>query len=218
MSSATPVRAAVWTSVIGVVLIAVAVGLGAWAFARGNTPFAVDLWWNDLLVVTAIPLAAPVSYAMNFLGGGWFGVFVVPLGGAAMLLVLRRPWAAVFFLAAEAASAVLVQVLKSTFGRARPTEILVMSDYGSYPSGHVANAATLAVCAVVIFPRLAVAIVGAGWVLLMAFSRTYLHAHWLTDTVGGALVGVGAALVVAAAMAVPLAKDRATVSSRRGAH
>lgn len=49
-----------------------------------------------------------------------------------------------------------------------------------------------------IVPRLWVAIVGAAWVFAMAFSRTGVHAHWFTDTVGGTLAGLGAALVVAA--------------------
>ena len=53
----------------------------------------------------------------------------------------------------------------------------------------------------VLFPRVWVAIVGAAWVLLMAFSRTYLGAHWLSDTLGGMLVGASAALLVAAAFA-----------------
>ena len=199
---------------LGLLLIALATALGAWAFARGNTPFAVDAWWNNLLVDAAVPLAGPVSHAMNVIGGGWVGVLVVPLGGAGALIAVRRPWAAAFFLTAEAVSAALVQLLKHLFGRARPTEILIMSDYGSYPSGHVANAATIAVCAVVLFPRLVVALVGAAWILLMAFSRTYLHAHWLSDTVGGALVGIGAALVVAAVFSVPLARERRLVASR----
>ena len=189
---------------LGLLLIALATALGAWAFARGNTPFAVDAWWNNLLVDAAVPLAGPVSHAMNVIGGGWVGVLVVPLGGAGALI-------------AEAVSAALVQLLKHLFGRARPTEILIMSDYGSYPSGHVANAATIAVCAVVLFPRLVVALVGAAWILLMAFSRTYLHAHWLSDTVGGALVGIGAALVVAAVFSVPLARERRLVASRGSA-
>ena len=143
---------------------------------------------------------------MNLLGGGWFGVLVVPLAGAVALIVLKRPWSAAFFLAAEAASAGAVQVLKHLFGRVRPEDIIVISDYGSFPSGHVANAATIASAAVVLFPRLWVVIVGAAWVLLMALSRTYLHAHWLSDTIGGALIGAGAALVVAGVFAP---RDRA---------
>jgi undecaprenyl-diphosphatase len=35
-----------------------------------------------------------------------------------------------------------------------------------------------------------------------------VHAHWLSDTVGGALVGSGMALIVAAAFTVPLLRER----------
>ena len=51
-------------------------------------------------------------------------------------------------------------MLKHLFGRVRPEDIIVISDYGSFPSGHVANAATIATAAVVLFPRLWVVIVG----------------------------------------------------------
>ena len=62
---------------------------------------------------------------------------------------------------ASAASAVVVQLLKQLFGRARPEDILVHSDFGSFPSGHVANAATIAVALGVIFPIVWVWIAGA---------------------------------------------------------
>jgi undecaprenyl-diphosphatase len=133
---------------------------------------------------------------------------VVPIGTAIALLIIRRPWAAGYFVAASAVSAGIVQLLKELFGRARPADIIVASDYGSFPSGHVANAATIAVAFGVIFPHLWVWVLGAVYTGLMAASRTYLGAHWLSDTIGGLLVGAGVALLLAAVMAVPLERER----------
>lgn len=199
---------------VGSALVVLSCLLGWWIFARGETPFAVDTAWNALVAEWWHPALTGFSQVMNWVGGGWFGVLVVPIGGAIGLIVLRRPWAAAYFLAASAVSAAGVQVLKHAFGRVRPEDILVLSDYGSYPSGHVANAATIAVAAIVILPRVWVGVVGAIWVVLMAFSRTYLHAHWLSDTLGGALIGAGAALLVAAAFAVPMAREQADAPAR----
>ncbi|MHC2999586.1 phosphatase PAP2 family protein [Microbacterium sp. HJ5] len=200
--------------IVGLVLVALSCGLGFWVFTLGETPFAIDVWWNAAVAELYSPILTGVCQFMNWIGAGWFGVLVIPLGGALALVLLRRPWAAAYFLTAEAVSAGGVQVLKHLFGRVRPEDIIVISDYGSYPSGHVANSATLAVAAAVIFPRVWVMLVGAAWVLLMAFSRTYLHAHWLSDTVGGALIGAGAALLAAAVFAVPMARENVLVASR----
>jgi len=145
---------------------------------------------------------------MNFLGAGWFGVFAVPIAGAFALVILKRPWSAAFFITAEIASAGLVQILKHLFGRARPEEIIVISDFGSFPSGHVANAATLATAAFILFPRLIVVLVGAVYIFLMALSRTVLHAHWLSDTLAGAMIGVGVVLIVAGLFAPLLWRER----------
>lgn len=190
--------------VIGVVLLVLAIGLGIQVTLEADID--IDDWWNSFVDVFS-PLQ-PGAFVMNFLGGGWFATFVVPLGAAAILLALRRPWGALFALCASAGSALVVQMLKAMFGRARPEEMIVVSDHGSYPSGHTANAATLAVIAVVIVPRVWVAIVGAAWVFAMAFSRTEVHAHWFTDTVGGTLAGLGGALVVAALFTSALTRER----------
>jgi undecaprenyl-diphosphatase len=150
------------------------------------------------------------SLVMNFLGGGWFGVFVVPIG-IIVALCLRRLWAsALYFGIASAVSALIVQLLKSIFDRPRPEEILVTADIGSFPSGHVANAATLAVALGLIVWRTWVWVAGAVYVLVMALSRTYLGAHWLSDTVGGMLVGAAVAMVlwIAFARRIRLEKER----------
>ena len=197
----------------GLTLLAVAFGLGAWILARGNDPFIIDDAWNSFLASWELEPVIFFARAMNVAGGTWFGIFVVPTLCAIGLILLRRPWAATYFLVAAVVSAALVQVLKHLFGRQRPTDIIVITDFGSFPSGHVANAATIATVLVVLFPRLWAVVVGAAWVLLMAFSRTYLHAHWLSDTFGGALIGISAALLVAAAFSAPLLRDRARLAA-----
>jgi membrane-associated phospholipid phosphatase len=192
--------------VLGAALLVAAGILGAVIFVSSG-PFAIDTWWNGVLFELSSPLVTAVSRVFDFIGGGWFGVFALPIACVVALFALRRPWSAIFFIVAEVASAALVQLLKHLFGRARPEDIIVFADYGSFPSGHAANAATLAAVAFVLFPRVWVAIVGAIYTVLMALSRTGLHAHWLSDTLGGILVGVGVVLVLAGLAAPLLARE-----------
>lgn len=193
----------------GVLLIAVTVWLGIQVVVEADVN--VDEWWN--VFVDHFAALDPAALVMNFLGGGWFATFVVPLGGVALMLVLRRPRAALFVIVASVGSVAVVQLLKAVFGRARPEDMIVSSDSGSFPSGHTGNAATIAVIAVILFPRIGVALVGGAWVFAMAFSRTQVHAHWLSDTVGGALVGIGATLIIAAAFTRTLDRERERVGS-----
>ena len=184
----------------GVGTLLAAIALGAYLTIDGGAaePSDLDTWWHDLMVDTAPDALITVSHVMNRIGGGWIAILVVPGIVAVGLLVARRWRSAILALAAFAASALLVQLLKEIFGRARPEDMLVVSDYGSYPSGHTANAATIAVVLCVLFPRVWMYALGVLWVLTMALSRTVLAVHWLSDTVGGALVGASAALLIAA--------------------
>lgn len=193
--------------VVGLVLVLGAVGLGAWIFFRGDPPFVIDVWWDRTVAGWTSHFLTSFALTMDFLGAGWFGVFAVPIGVAAILIIIKRPWSALYFVAASAAGAGLVQLLKHLFGRARPEDIIVISDFGSYPSGHVANAATIGVALMVIFPSVWTALGASLWVLLMAFSRTYVHAHWISDTLGGAMVGAGAALLIALLFLAPMSRE-----------
>jgi undecaprenyl-diphosphatase len=106
------------------------------------------------------------------------------------------------------ACVVVVQTLKQVVGRPRPVDILVHADVGSFPSGHSANAAVMAATLVVLFRRLWVLVAGAAYTAAMMFTRTYVGAHWISDTLGGLLVGAGIAVVVWALLARRLNEEQ----------
>jgi len=198
-----------WPVVSGAVAVVLAAALGLIITLRESSNF-IDAEWMAEIVEHRSPLWDAPALVMSFLGGGWFGVFVLPLAIAVALALTKRKWAAIYFLAASVGSAGLVQLLKKTLGRARPDEILIHADFGSFPSGHVANAATIAVALAFILRRVWVWFAGAAWVILMALSRTYLGAHWLSDTVGGALLGIGVAVLLWAPFARRLEAEDAS--------
>ena len=183
----------------GVCAVLVAAVLGALIVLSPGLIVSWDEAWNlEMGEWRSGPLVG-FALVMNFLGGGWFATFVVPLGIA--LIGLLRGWrASVYALIVFVSSAALVQLIKHLLGRPRPGDLLIASDFGSYPSGHTANAATVAVVLWFLFPQLATAVGGAVWVVAMGFSRTVLSVHWFSDTVGGALLGAGVALLTAAVL------------------
>ncbi|MEN0022977.1 phosphatase PAP2 family protein [Microbacterium sp. LWO14-1.2] len=184
----------------GIGLLAAAAALGAVIVFGYTEPPGFDSWWNSEIVENRADWMLTGALVLDHIGGGWVAILAVPLLVIVALLLARRWRGAVFAAVAFLASAALVQLLKNLFGRARPEDMIVVSDFGSFPSGHTANAATIAIVLYLLFPRLWVAIVGALWIVAMALSRTLLSVHWATDTVGGALVGSSAVLLVAAIM------------------
>lgn len=188
-----------WPIITGSISVGVAALLGL-LLALREGPGSVDTDWLEELAEERAPWFDVPALFLDWVGGHIVGVVIVPLAIVVWLIVLRRPWAAAFSVVAAIISAGLVQLLKAVFDRARPELMLVTSDEGSFPSGHVANAATIAVVLALIFglerSRWWVWIVGAAYVVAMSLSRTYLGVHWLTDTVGGALIGAGIAFAV----------------------
>ncbi|WP_053685284.1 phosphatase PAP2 family protein [Streptomyces sp. INR7] len=155
----------------------------------------------------------------------WFGGPVgaaLPLALLVLLLVRRRLASAGFLLAAYLGGNMLViQGLKHLVDRPRPADPLVRVDHGSFPSGHAATAALLVVVVgVLLVPaarRRAWWYAGAAFTLAMMWSRTWLHAHWLTDTVAGAAAGAGAGLLVWWLFQPALARESVRSHDRRGA-
>lgn len=146
---------------------------------------------------------------------------MIPLSVLLLLLVRRRWVSAGFLLAATLGGNMLVvQGLKHLVDRPRPAHPLVRVDHGSFPSGHAATAALLVVLlGVLLVPvarRRAWWIGGAVFILAMMWSRTWLHAHWLSDTAAGAAAGAGVGLVAWWLFGPALARERARAHDRRG--
>ncbi len=93
----------------------------------------------------------------------------------------------------ESALKLIVPQLPPPHERSRTIELLPFLQVplaNSFPSGHVARAAFL----LRISHPVPTWLVIAG-IVLMAMTRIYLGEHWLSDTVGGALLGLGVANV-----------------------
>ncbi|MBS1905626.1 MAG: phosphatase PAP2 family protein [Actinobacteria bacterium] len=186
--------------ILGIVGVAIALATAGVLATTPGLIVSLDDAWNLEMVEWRSPVLVGWALVMNVLGGGWVATILTPLVVAVLAALLRGWRGAVFAVAAFAVSAGIVQLVKKALGRSRPQDLLIASDFGSFPSGHTSNAATLAVVLWFLFPTLWVAIGSAVWTVAMGFSRTVLSVHWFSDTVGGALIGAGAAFLVAAAL------------------
>jgi membrane-associated phospholipid phosphatase len=102
------------------------------------------------------------------------------------------------FIAAE-----FVDVLKQEFRIGRPLTGMRFSRSYSFPSGHSSGTATLVTLLSYVAwrqntARILVLTASGVLVLLMAASRVYLDRHWISDVVGGAVIGVALGLACCA--------------------
>lgn len=111
-----------------------------------------------------------------------------------------------FLFCSIAAAGLTADLIKSLVGRFRPKLFFrdgaygfdflhFQADYLSFPSGHAATAFALATALTLLWPRHVAAYVLLA--LLVGASRVLSNAHWLSDVVGGALIGILMALYVA---------------------
>jgi undecaprenyl-diphosphatase len=155
-----------------------------------------------------------LARALNVIGGG---VVTIPLRiVVAVWLAIRTRWRALAtWLLTWASAEIVLTAAKAFFHRGRPPDPLVVTVGNSFPSGHaVAAAATAVALVLVLMPngprRRKWEVAAAAFAFVMAFSRVYLNAHWLSDVVAGVLLGTGVALGAAA-----LATEARDVLARR---
>jgi membrane-associated phospholipid phosphatase len=151
-----------------------------------------DAAWAVKIDAHHTPTRDALAQTIASIGGAPVGIFV-GVAVAAGIFLLRGRAAALTFVTAAAVSESNVLALKWVSERPSPEGGLYLGFLGSFPSGHTAYAAVIVVSVGLLADRLLIWAAGAAYVAVMGLDRTYLDAHWVTDTVAGAVVGAAVA-------------------------
>ncbi len=162
----------------------------------------VDDAWHDVMVGLEWRPGIAIAKVLDLVGSIWV---TLPVRiGVAIWLASRTRWAALtFWVSAWLISDLSIGLLKTLYERARPLDALVETSGFSFPSGHAVAAAATAVALVIVLfrpgpHRRIWELRAAAFALVMALSRSYLRAHWLSDVVAGVLLGAATTIAVAA--------------------
>jgi membrane-associated phospholipid phosphatase len=196
-------------AVVGAVLLALGVALAV-AVARDEAgmdarDLAVNQWFRDL--GTSNGFVLQLAEWVSWIGSGRRTGPIVTVF-AVVLLVLRQWRWAVFQLVVTQVGYLISDVTKVAVGRQRPpwTDFGPLESGTSFPSGHTFGgvAAWVAMGLVLLFllPRAWSTVLAVScWCVGLANgpSRLVVAEHWVTDVLGGLLLGAGWLLVVFAA-------------------
>jgi membrane-associated phospholipid phosphatase len=162
---------------------------------RGEPAFnRVDTGWQSYVFSLHSPLWDGVNILLNWAGYAGMLAFHVVL--AISLLIWQRPMAAIFAAASGISVLALTQLAKAVVGRDRPEGAKVLTDTGSYPSGHVSATTAFLMVLALLVGRWWMALTAAMGMVAMMISRTYLSAHWFSDVLGGACLAAGIVLLL----------------------
>ena len=187
-------------------LVALTLGIIIAVDPSASAVQGMDDWWLKQMVAIRTPWLTRVAKGMSMLGSP---LVTLPLRiVVSVVLLWHRRWLQLgAFLGAIVTSELCIGPLKALVDRPRPPDPLITTSGASFPSGHaIAGAVTAFGLVVVLWPassrRLTAIGFAAAFAGLMAISRTYLAAHWLTDTIAGACIGTGLALMWPAALEI----------------
>jgi undecaprenyl-diphosphatase len=190
-------RRGLWVSAVllaGAVVVGVLVAVPA---TRPAIQAVDDAAWEFAGSTESKPLTA-ISIGLSWLGSGLVNW---PLRAAAVVLIAwRRHWLRLgAFVLAVVLSELCIGPLKAAYDRPRPPGSLIETSAASFPSGHaIASAITAVGLVLVLAPpgkaRWRWEVRAVAFAVVMALSRVYLRAHWLSDTVAGGLLGAALAL------------------------
>lgn len=158
----------------------------------------VDGWFTQLLFQERVRSISRLLYAITWLGSGYVTVSMALLGSFILYRQKKRRNIWILWVL-MAGIGLFVQVGKRTFVRKRPAQVAYYTETGySFPSGHAATAMTLYGLLGYWLVRghrptrnrWLVGIGAIGLIGVVGFSRIYLGVHFLSDVLGGYLLGL----------------------------
>jgi membrane-associated phospholipid phosphatase len=164
----------------------------------------VDESWLRQMIAARTPVVTSIAKVFNVLGLVYV-TLPVRIAIAGYLAFRRQWWHLAVFVVAVVLSEILIGTLKAVYDRARPPGSLVATSGASFPSGHSIAASVTVLAAVIVLvaagrARIFWGLAAAAFAIVMALSRAYLSAHWLSDALAGLLLGTSCALVTATAV------------------
>ncbi len=204
-------RAAIFYCLIGIAIAAIAIGAAfylddtVWHFIMQHQNRAVRSFMHNVSRFGDWP--SHVALGLLLLGIAWWRG--------------SKKWTRIFLsmLLAMAIAGIAGHVIKHTVPRARPSVKSELrwggprfsTKYHAFPSGHVA--ASTAFFGVLIFARRRVGLACLPIPILIGFSRMYIGAHYLSDVVGAAVLGILCAAIIARFFFPQSASPQAIVSN-----
>lgn len=167
------------------------------SFVQTEPMVAVDYWFTQWLVSGRTSGMSQFFYGITRAGSVYATIGLLVLSSTVLLVRGQRQKTMILW-GLLAGVSLLVQLGKRTFVRVRPPEVAYYPETGfSFPSGHAATALTLyGLLAYWWIRRLhqtrsRILVGGVATLLigLVGFSRIYLGVHFLSDVLGGYLLG-----------------------------